>query len=69
MTGTKRLDFFERYLSLWVAVCMVAGVLLGRLFPQITHTLGAWEFGRNSHVNVPIAVLIWLMWSSPRRCS
>ena len=57
----KRLDFFERYLSLWVAVCMVVGVALGRLFPGITTTLSRLEFGQGSHVNVVIAVLIWLM--------
>jgi ACR3 family arsenite transporter len=57
----KRLDFFERYLSLWVLACMVAGVALGRLLPGITGTLSGWEFGTASHVNIPIAVLIWLM--------
>jgi arsenite transporter len=57
----KRLDFFERYLSFWVLACMLAGVALGRLVPAVTDRLSAWEFGRGSHVNVPIAVLIWLM--------
>ena len=57
----KRLDFFERYLSLWVLGCMVVGVTLGKLLPGFTQTLSGWEFGRNSHVNIPIAVLIWLM--------
>ena len=63
MTDThgKRLDFFERYFSLWVLVCMVLGVGLGTALPQFTATLSSWEFGRNSHVNIPIAVLIWLM--------
>ena len=57
----KRLDFFERYLSLWVLACMVVGVALGKLLPGLTQTLSGWEFGRGSHVNIPIAVLIWLM--------
>ena len=57
----KRLDFFERYLSLWVLACMLAGVALGRSIPGVTDRLSGWEFGRGSHVNVPIAVLIWLM--------
>src|SRR5665213_35465 len=57
----KRLDFFERYLSLWVLVCMVVGVVSGRLLPELSQRVGALEFGRNSHVNIPIAVLIWLM--------
>lgn len=57
----KRLDFFERYLSLWVLACMVVGVALGKLLPGLTATLSGWEFGQDSHVNIPIAVLIWLM--------
>lgn len=57
----RQLDFFERYLSLWVLVCMVAGLLLGRLFPDVTRQIGAWEFGQGMRVNIPIAVLIWLM--------
>jgi ACR3 family arsenite transporter len=58
---TKRLDFFERYLSFWVLGCMGVGVAIGQLLPGLTATLSGWEFGRNSHVNIPIAVLIWLM--------
>ena len=57
----KRLDLFERYLSFWVLACMVAGVALGRFFPAATARLSGWEFGRGSHVNLPIAILIWLM--------
>ncbi len=57
----KRLNFFERYLSLWVLVCMGVGVGLGELLPGATRSLSALEFGQGSHVNVPIAVLIWLM--------
>jgi arsenite transporter len=59
--SVKRLDFFERYLSLWVLACMVVGVAAGRFAPALTATLSGWEFGRDSHVNIPIAVLIWLM--------
>jgi len=57
----KHLDVFERWLSLWVALCMVAGVALGRLLPGVTDALRRVEFGRDSHINVPIAVLLWLM--------
>jgi len=59
--SAKRLDFFERYLSLWVLVCMVAGIALGKGFPEAIRQIAGWEFGRDSHVNGPIAVLIWLM--------
>ncbi len=61
MNTAKRLDFFERYLSLWVLACMVAGVALGKLAPGLTSTISRWEFGQGSQVNVAIAVLIWLM--------
>ena len=57
----RRLAFFERYLSLWVLLCMVVGVLLGIALPKEVAALSSWEFGHNSHVNIPIAILIWLM--------
>jgi ACR3 family arsenite transporter len=57
----KRLNFFERYLSLWVLVCMAVGVALGKLLPDTVATLSRLEFGQGSQVNIPIAVLIWLM--------
>jgi ACR3 family arsenite transporter len=49
---------FERYLTVWVALCIVAGVALGHLFPTIFHTIGSAELAK---VNIPVAVLIWLM--------
>ena len=57
----KRLNFFERYLSLWVLVCMIVGVALGKFLPDLIAALSKLEFGKGSQVNVPIAVLIWLM--------
>jgi len=57
----KRLSFFERYLTLWVAACMIVGVLIGRLAPGIVGALRGVEFGEGSRINVPIAILIWLM--------
>jgi len=59
--GGKRLNFFERYLSLWVLLCMVVGVALGKLLPGATVALSKLEFGQGSQVNIPIAILIWLM--------
>jgi arsenite transporter len=61
MAGKKKLSHFERYLSLWVAACMTAGVLSGKLLPGLTDGLRRLEFGEGSQINVPIAVLIWLM--------
>jgi ACR3 family arsenite transporter len=57
----KRLAFFERYLSVWVLVCMVIGVGFGKLLPDVTAALSKLEFGQGSQVNVPIGVLLWLM--------
>jgi ACR3 family arsenite transporter len=61
LSNQKRLALFERYLSLWVCLCTVAGVILGKLSPGMTSTLSKMEFGQGSQVNVPIAALIWLM--------
>jgi ACR3 family arsenite transporter len=60
-TSKKKLNTFERYLSAWVAACMVVGVLLGKSLPGFIDRLRTLEFGTGSQINVPIAVLIWLM--------
>jgi ACR3 family arsenite transporter len=52
------LGTFERWLSLWVALCIVAGIAAGRVAPEVFHTLGAVEI---AHINLPVGVLIWLM--------
>ena len=57
----KRLEFFERYLTLWVFLCMVAGIIGGKVFPAATAALRGMEFGRGSQINIPIGVLLWLM--------
>ena len=49
---------FERYLTLWVAACIVVGIALGHLFPGVFQTIGSAEIAK---VNLPVAVLIWLM--------
>ena len=61
IASPKRLAFFERYLTLWVFLCMIAGIALGKLAPGLTTGLSRLEFGSGSQVNIPIAVLIWLM--------
>src|SRR5689334_8547528 len=60
-SAPKRLAFFERYLTVWVLVCMVVGVAFGKLLPAFTATLSRLEFGQGSQVNVPISILLWLM--------
>jgi ACR3 family arsenite transporter len=49
---------FERYLTLWVAACIVAGIALGHLLPGVFQVIGSAEIAK---VNMPVAVLIWLM--------
>ncbi len=54
----KRMSVFDRYLTLWVALCMILGVLIGKGMPGPVADLRAMEI---SHINLPIAALIWLM--------
>ena len=55
---TSGIGFFEKYLTLWVVLCMVAGVLIGQFLPGIPAFLGKFEY---ANVSIPIAILIWLM--------
>lgn len=57
----KRLNPFERYLTLWVGLCMVVGVWGGSAAPMFVDRLRTWELWAGSHVNAPMALLIWLM--------
>jgi len=49
---------FERYLTIWVALCIVVGIAAGHLTPSVFHAVGAAEIAK---VNLPVAALIWLM--------
>jgi ACR3 family arsenite transporter len=55
------LGFFERYLSIWVALCMGAGIVLGKALPALVAAVRGLELGKGSQINLAIAVLIWLM--------
>jgi ACR3 family arsenite transporter len=55
---SSEMGMFERYLTLWVALCIIAGIVLGHLLPNAFQTLGQMEIAR---INLPVAVLIWLM--------
>jgi len=57
----KKMSFFDKYLTVWVALCMAFGVGLGKLIPDAVAALRGLEFGSGSQINIPIAVLIWLM--------
>ena len=52
------MNFFEKYLSIWVALCIVIGVSIGIYIPSIPETLAIYEYAK---VSIPVAILIWLM--------
>ncbi len=54
----KGLGFFERYLTIWVALCIIVGILIGQYLPIIPQTLNQFEY---YNVSIPVAILIWLM--------
>ena len=55
---TLQIGFFDKYLTVWVVLCMIAGVMIGKFLPGIPVFLGKFEYAK---VSIPIAVLIWLM--------
>ncbi len=55
---TGGISFFEKWLTLWVGLCIIAGILLGKWFPGMFHAFAAMEIAK---VNLPVAILIWLM--------
>lgn len=52
------IGFFEKYLTLWVILCMASGILIGKFLPGIPAFLGRFEY---ANVSIPIAILIWIM--------
>ena len=56
--GPKAMSRFERFLTVWVALCIVVGVVLGHFLPTTFEAIGSAEIAK---VNLPVAVLIWLM--------
>ncbi|AEH60052.1 arsenical-resistance protein [Methanosalsum zhilinae DSM 4017] len=58
MEDERELDFFSKYLSIWVAVCIVLGTAIGYLFPVFADTLGQYEI---ANVSIPIAIVLLIM--------
>jgi arsenical-resistance protein len=58
MEKKQGIGFFEKYLTIWVALCIVIGIAVGRWFPIIPQTLSKFEY---ANVSMPVAILIWLM--------
>ncbi len=57
-TEGKGIGFFERYLTVWVALCIIVGVAVGQWIPAVPETLSQFEY---YNVSIPVAILIWLM--------
>jgi len=57
-TAAAPLNFFERYLTAWVALCIIVGIALGQLLPGLFQTIGGMEIAK---VNLPVGLLIWVM--------
>ena len=55
---SEGINFFQKYLTIWVFICMVVGVIIGKLLPTIPNALGNLEI---SGISIPIAILIWIM--------
>lgn len=58
MGKLKNLNVFDRFLSLWVIICILTGISFGKMLPNVIQTLGSWEIAQ---VNLPVGILIWIM--------
>ena len=58
MENKKGIGVFQKYLTVWVILCMAAGILIGKYLPQVPDFLGRFEY---ANVSIPMAILIWLM--------
>lgn len=58
MENKQGIGFFEKYLTIWVALCIIIGIAVGQWLPAIPQTLSKFEY---ANVSIPVAILIWLM--------
>lgn len=56
--SNKGISFFQKYLTVWVIICMVIGILIGNFIPEIPELLNKFEYAK---VSIPVAILIWIM--------
>ncbi len=56
--NTAKIGFFEKYLTIWVLLCMAAGIGIGQYLPQVVSVLGQFEY---ANISIPIVILIWVM--------
>ncbi|MDZ7846989.1 MAG: ACR3 family arsenite efflux transporter [Owenweeksia sp.] len=55
---TPKIAFFEKYLTLWVILCIIGGIAIGHFIKEDMAVISAWEI---AHVNIPVAILVWMM--------
>ena len=55
---TQGISFFEKYLTVWVLLCMAVGILIGRFLPGVRSILESMQIGGQ---NIPLAILMWIM--------
>ncbi len=58
MTKKREIAFFEKYLTIWVSLCIIIGIALGQCFPKVPELLSRFEY---ANVSIPVSILIWLM--------
>jgi ACR3 family arsenite transporter len=58
VNSNKGISFFQKYLTIWVIICMAIGVLIGNYLPEVPYFLNKFEYAK---VSIPVAILIWIM--------
>lgn len=58
MTDNPKISFFDKYLTIWVIICMIIGIIISQYFPILINILSKFEY---AHISIPMAILIWIM--------
>ncbi|RAP51953.1 MAG: arsenical-resistance protein, partial [Methanosphaera sp. rholeuAM130] len=58
MNKTPKISFFDKYLTVWVIICMVIGIIISQYFPLFIEVLSKFEYAQ---ISIPMAILIWIM--------
>lgn len=58
MSDNPKISFFDKYLTIWVIICMIIGIIISQYFPILINILSKFEY---AHISIPMAILIWIM--------
>ena len=58
MSNDSKISFFDKYLTVWVIICMVIGIIISQYFPFVIEFLSKFEYAQ---ISIPMAILIWIM--------